>query len=72
MSVNKEKEKMESDFDLDIELSLFAAALAILLCIALSYYHIMISMLPQAIINMGFYVRYKVFYGVTWVFMWNR
>ena len=75
MSVNREKEKMESDFDLDIELSLFAAALAIifiLLCITLCYYHIMISMLPQAIINMGFYVRYKVFYGVTWVFMWNR
>ena len=53
---------MESDFDLDIELSLFAAALAIifiLLCITLN--HITMSMLPQAIINMGFYVRYKVF-----------
>ena len=56
---------MESDFDLDIELSLFTAALAIifiLLCITLSYYHIMISMLLQAVINMGFYVRYKVFF----------
>ena len=49
---------MESDFDLDIELSLFTAALAIifiLLCITLN--HIMISMLPQAIINMGFYTE---------------
>ena len=49
---------MESNFDLDIELSLFADALAIifiLLCITLCYYHTMISMLPQAIINMGFY-----------------